>query len=116
MLSFWNAVRKLLNKPPKLEWWQDGIIYHIYVKSFYDSNNDGIGDLQGIIQKLDYIKSAGFKSIWLSPIYPSGGKDGGYDVTSFVDIDPAYGTMKDFDSLVEKVHQKGLLYQITNKN
>lgn len=97
----------MLNKPPKLEWWQTETIYQIYVKSFFDSNGDGVGDLRGIIAKLDYIESLGTKSIWLNPIYPSGGKDGGYDVTSFVDIDPVYGTMKDFDELVENVHKRG---------
>lgn len=83
-------------------------IYQIYVSSFYDSNGDGIGDLRGVIDKLDYIYNLGLKSIWLSPFYPSGGKDGGYDVTSFTEIDPVYGSMNDFDSLVEKVHEKGM--------
>jgi hypothetical protein len=72
ILSFWNALQKFINKPPKLEWWQTGVLYQIYVKSFNDSNGDGIGDLRGIIEKLDYLKSIGVESIWLTPFYPSG--------------------------------------------
>lgn len=93
---------------PRLSWWQTTIIYEIYVRSFFDSNGDGVGDLQGIIEKLEYIKSLGVDCIWLTPIYPSGGKDGGYDVTSFVDIDPLYGSWSDFDKLVKRVHQNNM--------
>ena len=108
LLMFWKDLRKYLNKPPILDWWQKDVLYQIYVKSFKDSNKDGYGDLKGIIEKLDYLDSIGVKSLWLSPIYPSSHKDGGYDITSFVDIDPLYGTMNDFDELVEKVHQRGM--------
>ena len=108
MLSFWSALKKLRNKPPKLDWWQTGIIYEIYVKSFKDSNNDGVGDLRGIVDKIDYLKSIGVKTVWLTPIYASGGQDGGYDVTSYVDIDPIYGTMCDFDELVRKLHSNDM--------
>lgn len=107
LLSFWNAWKKYQNKAPKLDWWQSGAIYQIYVKSFNDSNEDGVGDLRGIVEKLDYLKSIGVESIWLTPFYKSGGYDGGYDVTSFVDIDPVYGDMNDFDELVKQVHLKG---------
>lgn len=93
----------------ELDWWKQTIIYQIYTKSFKDSNGDGYGDLQGIIQKLDYIQSLGVNTIWLNPIYSSGGKDGGYDVTSYYEIDPIYGSMNDFDVLVEKLHAKGLI-------
>ena len=92
---------------PNLQWWQKDVIYQIYVRSFCDSNGDGVGDLSGITLKLDYIKQLGINSIWLSPINSSSGKDGGYDVTSFVDIDPIYGTFKDFDELVSQVHKRG---------
>jgi glycosidase len=107
MLSFWNAFKKYQNKPPKLDWWQSSVLYQIYIRSFNDSNGDGVGDLRGVIKKLDYLKSIGVESIWLTPFYPSGGYDGGYDVTSFIDIDPVYGSMQDFDELVEQVHRRG---------
>ena len=108
MLAFWQMLKKLINQPPRLDWWQKGVIYEIYAKTFYDSNNDGVGDLCGIINKLDYLKTIGVSTIWITPIYPSGGKDGGYDITSFVDIDPVYGTMKDFDELVAQTHERGM--------
>lgn len=108
MLSFLYEYRKIKNKPPKLDWWQTEVIYQIYVRSFFDSNNNGSGDIRGIIEKLDYIKSLGMKVIWITPIYPSGGKDGGYDITSLTEIDPLYGTMKDFDELVEEIHQRDM--------
>ncbi len=102
--AFYAELQKLLNQPPNLSWWQTDIIYQIYVKTFYDSNNDGVGDLCGVIEKIDYLKSIGVKTLWLSPIYPSDGKDGGYDITDFKKIDPAYGSMSDFEKLVEKLH------------
>ncbi len=79
-------------------WWRDGIIYQIYPRSFMDSNHDGFGDLPGIISRLDYLTDLGVDAIWLSPIYPSPDKDFGYDVSNYVDIDPRYGTMQDFDT------------------
>lgn len=108
MLSFFYECRKIKNKPPKLDWWQTEVIYQIYVRSFFDSTDNGSGDLQGIIKKLDYIKSLGMKAIWITPIYPSGGKDGGYDITSLTEIDPLYGTMEDFDELVHQVHKRDM--------
>ncbi len=116
MLSFWNALKKFQNKPPKLDWWQSSVLYQIYIRSFKDSNGDGVGDLRGVIEKLDYLKSIGVESIWLTPFYPSGGFDGGYDVTSFVDIDPVYGSMKDFDELVEQIHSRGSFSTLFNSN
>ena len=90
-----------------MEWWKKAIIYQVYPRSFKDSNNDGIGDLKGVTSKLDYLATIGVTAIWLNPIYTSGGKDNGYDVASFVDIDPEYGTMADFDELVEECHKRG---------
>lgn len=110
MLTLWSEIKKIFNKPPKLEWWQSESIYQIYPKSFYDSNNDGFGDLNGICQKLDYVKSLGLNVIWLNPIYPSAQKDGGYDITNFTDIDSIYGNMNDFDNLVQQVHKRGLIF------
>jgi alpha-glucosidase len=89
-------------------WWRDGIIYQIYPRSFADSNGDGIGDLPGIIQKLDYIAELGVDAIWLSPIYPSPNADFGYDVSNYVDIDPIFGTLADFDQLVAEAHRRNI--------
>jgi len=89
-----------------LKWWQSGIIYQVYPRSFKDSNNDGYGDLAGVIEKLDYLKSIGVTAVWLNPIYPSGGKDGGYDISSFVEIDPLFGDMAIFDKLISECHKR----------
>jgi len=89
-------------------WWRDGVIYQIYPRSFADSNNDGIGDLQGIISKLDYLADLGVDALWLSPIYPSPDRDFGYDVSDYFDIDPKYGTLADFDQLVSEAHKRNL--------
>lgn len=89
-------------------WWRDGVIYQIYPRSFADSNGDGIGDLQGIICKLDYLAELGIDAIWLSPINPSPDADFGYDVADYKDIDLKFGTMTDFAELVEKAHQRGI--------
>lgn len=89
-----------------LVWWQRGIIYQIYPRSFKDGNNDGIGDLQGIIQKLDYLKWLGIEAIWISPIYPSPMADFGYDISDYTGIHPMFGNMDDFDLLLEEVHKR----------
>ena len=89
-------------------WWQKGIIYQIYPRSYQDSNGNGIGDLNGIRQRLDYIKSLNVHAIWLSPIYPSPMFDFGYDVADYCNIHPMFGTMADFDSLLEKIHDMGM--------
>jgi alpha-glucosidase len=89
-------------------WWQKGIIYQIYPRSYQDSNGDGIGDLLGIKNRLDYIQSLGVDAVWLSPIYPSPMHDFGYDVADYVDVNPMFGTMEDFDSLNEDVHSRGM--------
>ena len=81
-------------------WWQHGIIYQIYPRSFQDTNADGIGDLPGIIQHLDYLQDLGVDGIWLSPINPSPDRDFGDDVADDNDIDPKFGTMQDFDTLL----------------
>jgi alpha-glucosidase len=89
-------------------WWKHGVIYHIYTKSFYDSNGDGVGDLQGIIQKLDYIASLGVDAIWLSPIYESPMYDSGYDVSDYRAIDSVFGSISDFKELLFESHIRGL--------
>jgi len=78
-------------------WWKTAVIYEIYPRSFQDSNGDGIGDLRGITERLDYLRTLGVDAIWLTPIYPSPQKDFGYDISDYTAIDPQYGTMEDFD-------------------
>ncbi|XP_063231490.1 maltase 1-like isoform X3 [Bacillus rossius redtenbacheri] len=90
------------------EWWRHDVIYQIYPRSFLDSNSDGVGDLKGICSKLDYIADLGVKTIWLSPIYKSPMKDSGYDIQDFKDIDPIFGTLEDFKTLVKEMKKKGL--------
>src|SRR5882757_3887774 len=92
----------------KYLWWQDGIIYQVYPRSFQDSNQDGIGDLKGILKRLDYLKWLGVKAVWLSPIYPSPMADFGYDISDYTGIWPSFGTMEDFDELLEQVHMAGM--------
>ena len=89
-------------------WWKHGVIYHIYPRSFNDSNNDGVGDIQGIIQKLDYLEDLGVNAIWLSPIYDSPNHDFGYDVKDYRKIHPAFGTIDDFKRLLKEAHKKGI--------
>ena len=89
-------------------WWRDGIIYQIYPRSFADSNGDGIGDLNGITSKLDYLAELGVDAIWLSPIYPSPDADFGYDVADYCGIDPKYGNLADFDRLVGEAHARNI--------
>ena len=89
-------------------WWRDGLIYQIYPRSFADSNGDGVGDLPGIISKLDYLQWLGVDAIWLSPIYPSPMADFGYDVSNYHDIDPVFGTLADFDRLLSEAHTRSI--------
>ncbi|MFZ1366416.1 alpha-amylase family glycosyl hydrolase, partial [Sphingorhabdus sp.] len=89
-------------------WWKGATIYQIYPRSFADSNGDGIGDLNGITSKLDYVASLGVDAIWISPFFTSPMKDFGYDVADYRDVDPIFGTLADFDALVEKAHDLNL--------
>lgn len=93
---------------PAKTWWRGATIYQIYPRSFRDSNGDGIGDLRGIIEKIDYLSSLGIDGIWVSPFFTSPMKDFGYDVADYCGIDPMFGTMQDFDELIAKAHNKGL--------
>lgn len=92
----------------ELNWWKGGIIYQIYPRSFMDANGDGIGDLAGIAQKLDYVASLGVDAIWLSPIFTSPMKDFGYDVSDYRDIDPMFGSLDDFKALIKRAHELDL--------
>ncbi|TVQ93004.1 MAG: maltose alpha-D-glucosyltransferase [Bacteroidetes bacterium] len=89
-------------------WYKDAIIYQLHVRSFYDSNGDGIGDFKGLIQKLDYVQSLGVNTLWLLPFYPSPLRDGGYDIADFNNIHPSYGSLADFKRFVKEAHKRGL--------
>ena len=89
-------------------WLNDAVVYEIYPQSFNDTNGDGIGDLQGIIEKLDYIQSLGFNVIWLNPINESSFFDAGYDVTNFYKVAPRYGTNEDYKALCDAAHSRGM--------
>ncbi|MBE7200183.1 MAG: DUF3459 domain-containing protein [Parafilimonas terrae] len=89
-------------------WWQTATIYQVYVRSFQDSDDDGVGDLRGLISRLDYLAWLGVDALWLSPIYPSPMIDGGYDIADFCDVDPAFGDLATFDRLIAEAHARGL--------
>lgn len=95
-----------------MEWWRGAVIYQIYPRSFADSNADGIGDLPGIVNKLDYIADLGVDAIWISPFFKSPMADFGYDISDYRDVDPMFGTLEDFDRLLEKAHSLGLKVMI----
>lgn len=89
-------------------WWRGAVFYQIYPRSFFDSNNDGIGDLYGITTKLEYVAALGVDAIWISPFYKSPMADFGYDISDYRDIDPIFGVNEDFDMLLRKAHDLGL--------
>ena len=89
-------------------WWRDAVIYEIYVRSFADSDGDGVGDLAGIRERLDYLSMLGVDGVWLTPFYSSPQADGGYDVADYRDVDPLFGTLADFDALVSDLHQRSM--------
>ncbi|NCC44437.1 MAG: alpha-glucosidase [Clostridia bacterium] len=90
------------------KWWQESVIYQIYPRSFYDSNADGIGDLQGIVTKLDYLEKLGIDAIWLSPVYKSPQDDNGYDISDYRDIDPIFGNLSDMDELIKEAKKRNI--------
>ena len=92
----------------KKAWWKEAVVYQIYPRSFCDSNGDGIGDLNGITSKLDYLKELGIDVIWLSPVYKSPNDDNGYDISDYEDIMTEFGTMEDFDKMLDAAHERGI--------
>lgn len=104
---FLSVLNEIINTMDK-DWWKKAIVYQIYPRSFADSNGDGIGDIPGIISKLDYISSLGVDVIWLSPIYASPNEDNGYDISDYLSIHPDFGTMDDFDTLIKESDKRGI--------
>ena len=105
------------NQAEVKDWWKNAVIYEIYPRSFQDTNGDGIGDLNGITERLDYLKELGVDAIWLTPVYPSPQVDFGYDISDYKNIDPQYGTLADFDRLVAeagKRHIRVLMDMVMN--
>ena len=96
------------NGPMAAYWWREAVIYQVYPRSFSDGNGDGIGDLPGILSRLDYIQSLGVDAIWINPFFKSPNDDGGYDISDYFDVQPEFGTMEDFDQLLAAAHQRGL--------
>ena len=90
------------------KWWMQAVGYQIYPRTFYDANQDGVGDLRGIISKLDYLNELGIDLIWIGPFYRSPMDDNGYDVSDFYDVDPMFGSLDDAKELIEKAHAKGI--------
>ena len=90
----------------KYKWWQKTVVYQIYPRSFKDSTGNGIGDIRGIIEKLDYIQDLGVETIWISPFFESPQTDYGYDISNFREIAPEYGDMNDFNILLKEIHDK----------
>ncbi|MEO5326244.1 alpha glucosidase [Mesorhizobium sp. CC13] len=109
-----SAVRKIENPVPAVDrdWWRGAVIYQIYPRSFQDSNGDGIGDLKGIISRLPHIAALGADAVWISPFFKSPMKDFGYDISDYLDIDPMFGTLADFDAMIAEAHRLGLKVMI----
>src|SRR4029077_9416295 len=97
----------LIDRSDRL-WFKSAIFYELPVKAFADSNDDGIGDFQGLIGKLDYLQDLGVTAIWLLPFYPSPLRDDGYDIANYVDVNPAYGTLADFEQFLTEAHRRNL--------
>ena len=89
-------------------WFKDAVIYELHVRAFMDSNNDGIGDFQGLIQKLDYLQDLGVTCLWLLPFFPSPLRDDGYDISNYLDVNPSYGTLEDFKDFLSAAHERGM--------
>ena len=92
----------------KKAWWKESVVYQIYPRSFCDSNGDGIGDLNGITSKMDYLKKLGIDVIWLSPVYQSPNADNGYDISDYQAIMTEFGTMEDYDRMLKSAHEHGI--------
>src|ERR1700761_5898994 len=96
----------------KLPWFKDAVIYEVHIKSFYDSDGDGVGDLRGLIEKIDYFTELGVTAIWLLPFYPSPLRDDGYDIADYMSVNPSYGTMEDFQQFLNEAHARNMQVMI----
>ncbi len=93
---------------PNPLWYKDAVIYELHVRTFYDSNGDGVGDFKGLAEKLDYLEELGITAVWLLPFFPSPLRDDGYDISNYVDVNPIYGTLKDFQAFLDQAHQRNI--------
>ena len=98
----------ILTEDDQKNWYKDAIIYELHIKAFFDSNGDGIGDFEGLLQKLDYLEDLGVTAIWLLPFYPSPLRDDGYDIADYYTINKSYGEIEDFKRFIEEAHNRGL--------
>ena len=103
-----SVEKKWWKESVEKKWWKESVVYQIYPRSFKDSNGDGIGDLNGITEKLDYLKELGVDVIWLSPVYQSPGDDNGYDISDYRAILEEFGTMEEFDRMLQAAHERGI--------
>src|ERR1700730_295297 len=104
-----SRVHSRIPGPEDPLWYKDAILYELHVKAFFDSNDDGIGDFRGLIEKLDYLQDLGVTVLWLLPTYPSPQRDDGYDIADYLNIQPSYGNIEDFEAFVEASQNRGLL-------
>src|SRR5687767_14471544 len=103
-----NSAHQQMASEPSSAWWRTAVVYQVYLRSFADSNGDGIGDLAGVRSRLPYLAWLGVDALWINPHYPSGGADGGYDVVDYRAVDPDYGDVADVESLVDDARRLGL--------
>ena len=107
-VNIWQVSAQESSEGNLEKWWKEIVIYQIYPRSFKDTNKDGIGDLQGIIQKLDYLQNLGVNAVWLNPIYSSPNYDNGYDVSDYRSIMSDFGSMEDFDEMLKGMHDRNI--------
>ena len=96
------------SRPHDPHWYKDAVIYQLHVKSFFDANNDGVGDFAGLMQKLDYIAELGVTAVWLLPFYPSPRRDDGYDIAEYIGVHPEYGSLDDAKAFITAAHERGI--------
>lgn len=106
--KFEHVMLKTADKNSHEEWWESTVFYEIYIASFQDGNDDGIGDFKGLISRLDYLKDLGVRGLWITPFYPSPKVDNGYDVSNYFDVDPDFGSLADFDLFIKEAHQRNI--------